>query len=229
MAEPPRQAEMDSPTAGTPEDKYPKPSATLKGPPLDMLPIMGFPEQDEPARRPPRDRSGSSTTRPRTASDKQDDSFSKEPSPPLTKELTLFLQYKSKVKKFVLPEGYSELSMGKLQLAFIEKFSWNTHNNGADLHYRVINNREICNIWAAQRNFVTVADTHFDECIGDAIRPLVQLAKCHSHVRTNDCLILRSKAGVMQNYRCQIKSCGGAFHNLLHLREVEQLIIQQFD
>jgi hypothetical protein len=47
--------------------------------------------------------------------------------------LTLFLQYKSKVKKFVLPEGYSELSIGRLQLAFIEKFSWNTQQNGVDL------------------------------------------------------------------------------------------------
>ncbi|CAK7246108.1 MAG: Bud site selection protein 6, partial [Sporothrix thermara] len=57
------------------------------------------------------------------------------PSPqhPAGKELTLFLQYKSKVKKFVLPEGYSELSIGRLQLAFIEKFSWNTQQNGADL------------------------------------------------------------------------------------------------
>ncbi len=34
------------------------------------------------------------------------------PPPPATKELTLFLQYKSKVKKFVLPEGASELSIG---------------------------------------------------------------------------------------------------------------------
>ncbi|KAK2071469.1 hypothetical protein P8C59_005891 [Phyllachora maydis] len=51
----------------------------------------------------------------------------------LPKELTLFLQYKSKVKKFVLPEGYSELTIGRLQLAFIEKFSWNTQQNGADL------------------------------------------------------------------------------------------------
>jgi hypothetical protein len=56
-----------------------------------------------------------------------------EASPASTKELTLFLQYKSKVKKFVLPEGYEELSIGRLQLAFIEKFSWNTQQNGADL------------------------------------------------------------------------------------------------
>jgi hypothetical protein len=45
----------------------------------------------------------------------------------------LFLQYKSKIKKFVLPEGYGELTIARLQLAFIEKFAWNTHNNGVDL------------------------------------------------------------------------------------------------
>jgi hypothetical protein len=56
---------------------------------------------------------------------------SDQPSP--GKELTLFLQYKSKIKKFVLPEGYSGLTIGRLQLAFIEKFAWNTHNNGVDL------------------------------------------------------------------------------------------------
>ncbi|KAI9820153.1 MAG: Bud site selection protein 6 [Phylliscum demangeonii] len=54
-------------------------------------------------------------------------------SPQPGKELTLFLQYKSKIKKFVLPEGDSELSIPRLQLAFIEKFSWNTHSNGNDL------------------------------------------------------------------------------------------------
>ncbi|KAI9794796.1 MAG: Bud site selection protein 6 [Peltula sp. TS41687] len=56
-----------------------------------------------------------------------------ERSPEPGKELTLFLQYKSKIKKFVLPEGESELSIPRLQLAFIEKFSWNTQSNGNDL------------------------------------------------------------------------------------------------
>ncbi|KAL4809705.1 actin interacting protein 3-domain-containing protein [Aspergillus unguis] len=54
-----------------------------------------------------------------------------QPSP--GKELTLFLQYRSKIKKYVLPEGSTGLTIGRLQLAFIEKFTWNTHNNGADL------------------------------------------------------------------------------------------------
>ena len=54
-----------------------------------------------------------------------------QPSP--GKELTLFLQYKSKIKKYVLPDGIADLTIGRLQLAFIEKFAWNTHDNGADL------------------------------------------------------------------------------------------------
>jgi hypothetical protein len=54
-----------------------------------------------------------------------------QPSP--GKELTLFLQYKSKIKKYVLPDGIADLTIGRLQLAFIEKFAWNTHDNGVDL------------------------------------------------------------------------------------------------
>lgn len=63
----------------------------------------------------------------------QSQQFTPEQSPPPGKELTLFLQYKSKIKKFVLSEGYADLTIGRLQLAFIEKFAWNTHNNGVDL------------------------------------------------------------------------------------------------
>lgn len=59
--------------------------------------------------------------------------FIPEQSPQPNKELTLFLQYKTKIKKFVLPDGASELSIARLQLAFIEKFAWSTHNNGNDL------------------------------------------------------------------------------------------------
>ena len=47
--------------------------------------------------------------------------------------LTLFLQYKTKVKKFVLSEGFASLTIARLQLAFIEKFAWNTHSHGVDL------------------------------------------------------------------------------------------------
>ena len=45
----------------------------------------------------------------------------------------MFLQYKSKIKKFILADGANDLSIARLQLAFIEKFAWNTHNNGNDL------------------------------------------------------------------------------------------------
>ncbi|GAM82890.1 hypothetical protein ANO11243_008760 [Dothideomycetidae sp. 11243] len=58
--------------------------------------------------------------------------FVPETSPQAGKELTLFLQYKSKIKKFVLADG-ANLTIARLQLAFIEKFAWNTHNNGVDL------------------------------------------------------------------------------------------------
>lgn len=59
--------------------------------------------------------------------------FIPEQSPQPGKELTLFLQYKSQIKKFVLVDGYNELTRARLQLAFIEKFNWNTHNNGLEL------------------------------------------------------------------------------------------------
>ncbi|KAK0634476.1 actin interacting protein 3-domain-containing protein [Bombardia bombarda] len=141
----------------TPPDKYPQASATLNGPPDDMLPIIGGVDDDEgfspsaaknnrkqlpaePKSSPPVPHA------PTPERQQQQSSFilgsnnneAPPPSPPslpasATKELTLFLQYKSKVKKFVLPEGYEELTIGRLQLAFIEKFSWNTQQNGADL------------------------------------------------------------------------------------------------
>ena len=55
--------------------------------------------------------------------------FVPEQSPQAGKELTLFLQYKSKIKKYVFTDG-SELSAGRLQLAFIEKFAWDNHRHG---------------------------------------------------------------------------------------------------
>lgn len=56
--------------------------------------------------------------------------FIPDQSPSPGKELTLFLQYKSKIKKYVIPEGSTGLTLGRLQLAFIEKFAWNTHQHG---------------------------------------------------------------------------------------------------
>jgi len=53
--------------------------------------------------------------------------------PATSRSLTLFLQYKTKVKKVILADGYEELSIPRLQLAFIDKFNWNTHSNGVDL------------------------------------------------------------------------------------------------
>ena len=65
--------------------------------------------------------------------DQTNQDFVPEQSPQPGKELTLFLQYKSQIKKFVLAEGSNDLSIARLQLAFIEKFAWNTHSNGNDL------------------------------------------------------------------------------------------------
>ncbi|KAK4197927.1 actin interacting protein 3-domain-containing protein [Triangularia verruculosa] len=116
--------ELESP------EKY-RPSATLSGPPADAMPMVGMDEEEEekPSKAPAKAPVVARAPTP----DKPPSSFGMDNTPPVTKELTLFLQYKSKVKKFVLPEGYDELSIGRLQLAFIEKFSWNTQQNGADL------------------------------------------------------------------------------------------------
>jgi hypothetical protein len=137
-SEPPRD---DSPTAKTPEDKirqppvnFDAPSATLQGPPSDALPLLPGASPSSTAKdqiefsEAPRNQQQATIV-----SSSQDRQFTPEPSPPPGKELTIFLQYKSKVKKFVLTDGYNDLSMARLQLAFIEKFAWNTHSNGTDL------------------------------------------------------------------------------------------------
>ncbi|KAI1659293.1 AIP3-domain-containing protein [Daldinia decipiens] len=125
---PPR---SESPPAQSPEEKY-RPSATISGPLDDAFPIVGAPGSPEKPK-PRVDTTIESKPRPQTPPEKQRKQSIQEQSPPLDKELTLFLQYKSKVKKFVLPEGYTGLTIGRLQLAFIEKFSWNTALNGSDL------------------------------------------------------------------------------------------------
>ncbi|KAK4159468.1 actin interacting protein 3-domain-containing protein [Cladorrhinum sp. PSN259] len=124
----------DLPESRSSDDKY-RPSATLNGPPVDPYPVVGV-EQGEEGEKPvtaARTLAKAASIARAPTPDKPPNSFMMESSPPATKELTLFLQYKSKVKKFVLPEGYDELSIGRLQLAFIEKFSWNTQQNGSDL------------------------------------------------------------------------------------------------
>ena len=127
-------AELPAPKESSPtrslDDKY-RPTATISGPLQDAFsvnspePSAGDKPKDGLSREP--------NQRPETPSNKEQRDHTLEQSPPLDKELTLFLQYKSKVKKFVLPEGYTGLTIGRLQLAFIEKFSWNTALNGADL------------------------------------------------------------------------------------------------
>jgi hypothetical protein len=142
---------LDSPTMKTPEDMYKAPEsaispigATMNGPPA----LPGYSEMlakpKSPAPTPPEhqqrldspERMGRGTVDSQSPVHKtppQSQQFTLEDSPSSGKELTLFLQYKSKIKKFVLSEGYEGLTIARLQLAFIEKFAWNTHNNGVDL------------------------------------------------------------------------------------------------
>lgn len=146
VLKPPEEASPDdSPTVKTPEDKirqsipiFDRPvSATLQGPPSDAMPVMATEEAEverfdsqlekQQSRR-------SLPPRAKTPEDSgQNQQFVPDQSPQPGKELTLFLQYKTKIKKFVLADGYNDLSVARLQLAFIEKFAWNTHNNGVDL------------------------------------------------------------------------------------------------
>ncbi|KAH6622744.1 actin interacting protein 3-domain-containing protein [Chaetomium tenue] len=136
VSEEPDELPIQVPTAraelpAAPEDEKFQPSATLNGPPSDVMAVTETADDEEqekpvtpaPAPAPPIVRA--------VTPDKPPSTFTE--TPPPTKDLTLFLQYKSKVKKFVLSGGYEELSIGRLQLAFIEKFSWNTQQNGADL------------------------------------------------------------------------------------------------
>jgi hypothetical protein len=145
---PPADAPADnSPMTKTPEDKlrqsvadFDGPSATLQGPPSDALPILSEPEKNnEQFPEPPKHQqpaasvypdSSSSTVRPQSHHARES---SLEQSPPPEKELTLFLQYKTKVKKFVLSDGFNELSLARLRLAFMDKFSWNAHSTGEEL------------------------------------------------------------------------------------------------
>ena len=147
----------DSPVAKTPEDMLRKPdaridgdppklAATLTGPPVDdmgAVPMYDISESDDAVLFNEQISHGSSVPTNSTAtlgarvpasiSPPQSQQFIPEQSPQPGKELTLFLQYKSKIKKFVLSEGATDLSIARLQLAFIEKFAWNTHSNGNDL------------------------------------------------------------------------------------------------
>ncbi|KAF2742458.1 AIP3-domain-containing protein, partial [Sporormia fimetaria CBS 119925] len=125
-----------SPTPQTPEDKLGAPKlpgdtpvlgATLSGPvsePAGVPAESPLEENKQPADIPARHGS----RRLKTPSP-QPDPFIPDQSPQAGKELTVFLQYRSKIKKYVFSDG-SDLSPGRLQLAFIEKFAWDTHRNG---------------------------------------------------------------------------------------------------
>ncbi|KAF4536535.1 Actin interacting protein 3 [Lasiodiplodia theobromae] len=120
----------------------------------------------------------------------QSQEFIPDQSPQPGKELTLFLQYKSKIKKFVLQDGYNDLSIARLQLAFIEKFAWNTHNNGVDLPEIYIQDpisgvrHELEDLSDIKDRAVLVLNVealdevkrHFDDGLGD-IRKLVESVK----------------------------------------------------
>ena len=148
--------EDNSPLAKTPQDKLRRHefsptedrlnlSATLNGPSNDFDPVLMYDESQEDAsisvkhsmKEAVGDRGALAATHdlqpPMSSSPPESQQFIPEDSPQPGKELTLFLQYKSNIKKFVLQDGATDLSIARLQLAFIEKFAWNTHSNGNDL------------------------------------------------------------------------------------------------
>lgn len=152
------QQNEDSPLTKTPEDKlwkpgarldadYPTLAATLTSPPQTNAPDPSIYDttranrDDGPSKvvsRLPTVRNAPPTSTDDsqqniTSSPTQSEHFIPEDSPQPGRELTLFLQYKSRIRKFVLPDGANDLSVARLQLAFIEKFAWNTHSNGNDL------------------------------------------------------------------------------------------------
>ncbi|CRG85189.1 Bud site selection protein 6 [Talaromyces islandicus] len=137
----------DSPMTKTPSDK-PRSPVELDGrdiPSADASIPLPQPSRDttlaeafEPTKRSPEDVTVNTPTTadgpsPALATPTHLQQFIPDQSPSPGKELTLFLQYKSKIKKYVISEGSTGLTIGRLQLAFIEKFAWNTHQNGVDL------------------------------------------------------------------------------------------------
>ncbi|KAF1955506.1 AIP3-domain-containing protein [Byssothecium circinans] len=134
---PPEPIPEDSPVMKTPDDKLAVPKfpegdqpvlgATINGPLSEPTDLPVESPAKEP-RRPSAIPSRVNSRRVKTPSP-QPEQFIPEQSPQPGKELSLFLQYKSKIKKYVFSDG-SDLSIGRLQLAFIEKFAWDTHRNG---------------------------------------------------------------------------------------------------
>jgi hypothetical protein len=136
IAPPSEPGPEDSPTQKTPEDKIgPTPSfendqpqlgATLNGPLSEPVDINAEEPPAKESLKPLPSRAGSRRNK---SASPQPQQFIPEQSPQPDKELTLFLQYKSKIKKYVFADGF-DLSAGRLQLAFIEKFAWDTHRYG---------------------------------------------------------------------------------------------------
>ncbi len=138
---PPENVPPDSPTVKSPEEKIPGAftddneagavvGATLTSPVNEPAVAESATARSESGLQPG---TQEDNLRPKTPSPRHSNQFTPEESPQPGKELTLFLQYKTKIKKFVLADGYKDLSVARLQLAFIEKFAWNTHSNGIDL------------------------------------------------------------------------------------------------
>ena len=119
----------------SPSSEPPQVGPTLASP-IDPLPAYDASGDDDLQPRKPKPQASRTSENLATQvaeSEQPVQQFVPEQSPQPGKELTLFLQYKSKIKKFVLPDGLNDLSIARLQLAFIEKFAWNTHSNGNDL------------------------------------------------------------------------------------------------
>jgi hypothetical protein len=138
IAPPSEPGPEDSPTQKTPDDKVgpipnfendqPQLGATLNGP---LSEPVGLDVENSPAKESlkPSSLPSRAGSRRNKSSSPHPQQFIPEQSPQPDKELTLFLQYKSKIKKYVFADGF-DLSAGRLQLAFIEKFAWDTHRYG---------------------------------------------------------------------------------------------------
>ncbi|EMC97450.1 hypothetical protein BAUCODRAFT_53127, partial [Baudoinia panamericana UAMH 10762] len=128
----------DSPTVKTPEDKlgYPFPShehevesvgATLNGPIDEPFAPDGVFTGENNIRAPPSTRYA---TPPQSQYGDGRAVVGVDTSPQPNIPLTLFLQYRTRIKKYTLPNGSLDLTIPRLQLAFIEAFAWQSSGQG---------------------------------------------------------------------------------------------------